>query len=125
MGLGRVELPTSRLSGGHRGAWNPTPQRYFIDRPRDLPGLQAWGAVAFRDQSTPQSTPPSTRMRPPETAPGSAASVTPDAHPSSDAPTGSVRGNSGHARAGGSDRHWAPIGFGLRCFDPSLTRLRR
>jgi hypothetical protein len=60
-----------------------------------------------------------------ETAPGWAASVTPDAHPSSDAPTGNARRNSGHARAGVSDRHSATIGFGSRCFDPGLTRLRR
>ena len=48
MGLGRVELPTSRLSGDHAGAWNPTPQRYSIDRPRDLPGLQLSAAVDHR-----------------------------------------------------------------------------
>jgi len=35
--------------------------------------------------------------------------LTPDAHPSSDAPTGSARRNSGHARANVSDQHSAAI----------------
>jgi hypothetical protein len=38
MGLGRVELPTSRLSDGSSPVGSPTSVRQIIDRPRDVPG---------------------------------------------------------------------------------------
>ena len=38
MGLGRVELPTSRFSGCHRYALKPRELPEYLDTPRDLPG---------------------------------------------------------------------------------------
>ena len=37
MGLGRVELPTSRLSGDRRGVGSPARNLYSVDGRRDLP----------------------------------------------------------------------------------------
>ena len=56
MCLGRVELPTSRLSGEFVGVRNPTSCLYSVDRQRDLPGFPAPDVGLCRVQSTVEPT---------------------------------------------------------------------
>ena len=56
MGLGRVELPTSRLSGDPEPSSIPTFGRSSEGGPRDLPGSRIIETASERHQSTHQST---------------------------------------------------------------------